>query len=531
MLSPIRSIAACSTVCPSLLAGCGGGGSNSAENNIGGPGGNDPESGTSTPNPVVQSSAFAQQCAADNTLADAPLRSSTLDMEKRWLRTYFDEAYLWRDQVPSINPDAADFTSGYFFTDLSNYFDALLTPAITESGARRDRFSFMYPTQLWKSLTESATAPSHGIEWRMASPTPPRGLRIAYIEPGSPAEAAGLLRGDTLVSVDGISADVPDAAGVDVLNAGLFPEESGVTHQFILQRGNTLLPARSLTSANITGTPVPQAQVLALPGGARAGYIVFNDHVLPAEGQLITAISSLRSQNVSELILDLRYNGGGFLFIAAELASMIAGSAQSAGKAFETLQYNARRSADTQVTPFYESSCFPINGQCSNTQPLPMLNLKRVYVLAQSGTCSASEALINGLRGIDVEVILIGGTTCGKPYGFTAQDNCGTSYLPIEFAGINAKGFGDYADGFEPGHGPTQRYVPGCSVTDDLEHALGDPQEGMLAAAMNHLSTGQCPAQTFAAAARQRGLNLSPDAAALTLRRHPARSNRLLLPR
>ena len=69
-------------------------------------------------------------------------------------------------------------------------------------------------------------------------------------------------------------------------------------------------------------------------------------------------------------------------------------------------------------------------GTVPNT-PLPNLGLNRVYVLASAGTCSASESVINGLRGIDVEVIVLGSSTCGKPYGFTAKDNCGLSYFPV----------------------------------------------------------------------------------------------------
>jgi hypothetical protein len=90
--------------------------------------------------------------------------------------------------------------------------------------------------------------------------------------------------------------------------------------------------------------------------------------------------------------------------------------------------------------------------------------------------------LINGLRGIDVQVNLIGATTCGKPYGFTAKDNCGISYFPIEFKGVNAKGFGDYAGGF----------APTCEVADDFDHPLGDPNETMLAVALGHRATGAC---------------------------------------
>lgn len=521
MLNPIRGIAVWSVVCLSLLAGCGGGGGGSS-----GPGnGVGPDNGTATPGPAGPSSSFAQQCAANNMLATADLRNSTLDSEKRWLRSYFDEAYLWRDQVPTVDPGLAAYNGSDTYTALSNYFEALKSPAVTDSGASRDRFSFTLPTAQWKALSEEAVSAGYGIEWRLASPTPPRNIRIAYIEPGSPAEMAGLMRGDTMVTVDGIDADAPDAAGVNVLNAGLFPDSLGSTHRFIFQRGATTL-SLDLTSSSIAANPVPQSRVLTMPGGARAGYIVFNDHVLPAEGLLIKAVNDLRGQNVSELVLDLRYNGGGYLFIASELATMIAGTTRTAGRAFETLHYNARRSAENEVTPFYNQSCVVVDGRCSSQQPLPTLNLNRVYVLAQADTCSASEALINGLRGIDVEVVLIGGTTCGKPYGFTAKDNCGISYFPIEFAGVNDKGFGDYADGFEPGTGPTQRFVPGCSVADDLDRALGDPQEAMLAAALKHATTGQCPAQTSSAVAKT---GMRSNAAPLLFKRNPARNSRLIL--
>ena len=114
---------------------------------------------------------------------------------------------------------------------------------------------------------------------------------------------------------------------------------------------------------------------------------------------------------------------------------------------------------------------------------MPSLSLPRVFVLSTNSTCSASESLINGLRGIDVQVIVIGGATCGKPYGFNAKDNCGISYFPIEFQGVNAKGFGDYSDGFQPT----------CAVTDDLSRPLGDINEAQLAGALTWRATGQCP--------------------------------------
>jgi len=86
----------------------------------------------------------------------------------------------------------------------------------------------------------------------------------------------------------------------------------------------------------------------------------------------------------------------------------------------------------------------------------------------KSGTCSASEGIINVLRGVDIDIIQIGSTTCGKPYGFVPGENCGTTYFSINFKDVNAKGTADYADGFSP-----DCHIP----NDDLSHNLGDPEE------------------------------------------------------
>lgn len=127
---------------------------------------------------------------------------------------------------------------------------------------------------------------------------------------------------------------------------------------------------------------------------------------------------------------------------------------------------------------------------------MPNLNLNRVYILSTDWTCSASEAVINGLRGVDVEVVLIGRATCGKPYGFYPEDNCGETYYTIQFQGVNQKGFGDYADGFIPmnSSAPFGVKLPGCLVDDDLDHELGDESEAMLAAALQYREFGTCPA-------------------------------------
>ena len=129
----------------------------------------------------------------------------------------------------------------------------------------------------------------------------------------------------------------------------------------------------------------------------------------------------------------------------------------------------------------------------SSDTDLPLLNLDRVVVISGSGTCSASEAVINELRGVGVEVILIGDTTCGKPYGFYGIDNCGTTYFTIQFKVVNAAGFGDYTDGFSPpGAENSGVELSGCAVGDDLSKPLGDINEARLTTALNYLETGSC---------------------------------------
>ena len=117
-----------------------------------------------------------------------------------------------------------------------------------------------------------------------------------------------------------------------------------------------------------------------------------------------------------------------------------------------------------------------------NNQAYPSLGIAKVYVLVSGGTCSASESFINGLRGIDVQVELIGTTTCGKPYGFYAQGNCGITYAAMEMEGLNAKLEGRFSDGM----------VPQCSVLDDLSRPLGDASEGLLSVAMKRMRGQSC---------------------------------------
>ena len=329
------------------------------------------------------------------------------------------------------------------------------------------------------------------MEFSWISPVPERNLVVAYTEPGSPAAQKNVKRGAKLIAIDGYDfLNSNDNATIDKLNAGLFPQ-AGDVHTFEFQDyGSSTTYAVVLQAANVTKTPVQNVKVIDTPTG-KVGYFLFNDHIATAEQELYDAVNTLSTAGVKDLVLDIRYNGGGYLYIASELAYMIAGSDATANKIFEKTSFNDKHKDKglfgeaITATPFYNVS--------DALGALPSLNLPHVYVITSGDTCSASEAVINGLRGAGVEVIQIGSQTCGKPYGFYPEDNCGTTYFTIQFKAVNDKGFGEYSDGFVPG--PIDNgmdLIKGCPIGDDLTHDLGDVAEKNLATALQYRDTGSC---------------------------------------
>ncbi len=478
------------------LAACGGGGG-------GGGGGfvNPPPGGGSgwQPGVFLDADTYFAQCQAPRAGIDPATGSaypdvagSTLD-ENNFLRSFSDEIYLWYNEIIDRDPS--------LYNDPLNYFDLLKTTATTPSGAGKDKFHFTFDTEEYFQLSQGGVSAGYGANWAILSPTPPREIVVAYSEPNSPATDVGLLRGAIVLEIDGFDIDVATPEGVDALNAGLFPE-TGETHTFVVQdlgvaNSRTIV----MTAEEVTNAMVQNVGVIDRPDGGHVGYMTFNYHRAPAEEALVEAIELLNTApGVDDLVLDIRYNGGGFLDIASELAYMIAGD-QTAGRDFETLQFNDKHpvtdpftGAPLAPTPFHDTTqgfgALPVG------QALPTLNLPRVFVLTGPGTCSASEAIMNGLRGVDVEVIQIGSTTCGKPYGFYPVDNCGTTYFTVQFRGVNEKDFGDYTDGFSPANTATNvgTVVPGCSVADDFTNPLGVATEGRLAAALAYRDGQACPA-------------------------------------
>ncbi len=395
---------------------------------------------------------FHQICADPSKAYDkATAVQGTYIDENNWLRSFTYETYLWYDEVEDRDPACCS---------TPEYFELMKTFETTSSGTPKDQFHSSVNTKEWEESQRGITF-GYGIRVALTR----EGVFILYVEPNSPADNAGLRRGMRILEIDGVPIEqVPGLASSK-------PERREFT---VLRLGESQPFSVTMTSKEIVKTPVLVDTLVGSNSGHRVGYMLFNDHIAPAEPALISAIEYFDSQDIDDLVLDLRYNAGGLVYLASELAFMIAGPRATENKLFLETIYNGKR--PSEPSPFYSIS--PIIGL-----PLPSLNLERVFVLTTYETCSASEAIINGLRGIDVEVVLIGDTTCGKPYGFVPEDNCGTTYLTIQFRAVNDKGFGNYADGFQPT----------CQARDDIRYPLGDPRETILGTALYYLDLGQCP--------------------------------------
>lgn len=389
-------------------------------------------------------------------LAGAPSSTNFAEIctpaaEKSWARGHLDDVYLWYRDIAEV-PQNVHLT-------LPTYFDSLLVRP-------KDRFSFTSPKAVIDDFFQSGSSFSYGYSLLRQGTR----LRVLFVEPGSPADLAGLKRGATIASIDNTSLD---QAANDVQYAALYPSKIE-THTFGITELNGSTRSVAISSALVVKSPVLESKILN-DNGKKIAYMVFNDHIRTAEQPLINSIRGFRESGINEIVLDLRYNGGGYLYIADELAAMIGGY-RTGGAIFEKLIHNDKYPDKTanSTSWFYSYD--------TNSRPLPWLNVPRVFVLTGNRTCSASESIINGLSPF-MEVILIGEKTCGKPYGFRQKNNCETAYFAIEFSGVNALGKGDYVDGF----------TPQCSVADDLDHLLGDPQERRLAAALSYVRTGKCP--------------------------------------
>jgi hypothetical protein len=382
----------------------------------------------------------------------APAGSTSCDLasQQSWLRSYMLDWYYWSGSAP--NPEPGGYASVDTYYAALKYGGNGTVPA--------DRWSYLQDSASYSQFFEEGRTLGYGLFVNGIELQLP--LMVRMTEPLSPAAAAGLQRGDTIVSVNGRSAADLIAANDFTL---LSPAREGEQITLEIESAGV---ARSvvLTAATYTLTPVPVTRVLDLPGGAKAGYLMMKDFITQAEAPLAAAFADFRAAGASELILDLRYNGGGRISTANFLASQIAG-ALHAGKLFTELRYNT---AHQSATSRYRL----------DAAPAPAFG--RVVVITGPRTCSASELIVNGLRP-HVEVVTIGAASCGKPFGFSPVTSCATTFSAVNFQSYNAADEGDYYAGI----------AASCAAGDDFSAAFGDPAEKLTATASRYLADGTCP--------------------------------------
>lgn len=469
-----------------------------------------PTTPTYTANMFAPSASFQNLCETPRARSvingmqfDWPDMRGSLLHEKFWIRSLVNEEYLWYDEVTDVNPASV--------ADKIAYFGRLKTMAQTPSGKDKDEFSYSEPTE---DEIRSSAGTSYGYGMSIgnlrASEEAPNNIRVLFTEPGSPAAQANIDRGDKILQVDEIQLNaISDQAALDMLNMALFSPDNGDRHSFRIEdRDTRTISTVNLTAQEITQAPVHNTKRIVTSDGSAVGYFVLNTfNSLPTEPAMRDAIQQLITEGgVDDLVLDLRYNGGGLGVFAAQLGYMIAGDWSKSHVFLEERENDKKQSGQL---PFIGTG----TGQStiSMSATLPTLNIGprtrtgagKVYILTSDLTCSSSELMINGLRGVDVDVVLIGETTCGKPYGFEPNRNCGTTYYSVSVQARNAKGFGEYSDGFKPanatGFGVS---VPGCAITglDDVSRDLGDLQEERLRTALHHrANNGTCPSTAAAA--------------------------------
>ncbi len=376
--------------------------------------------------------------------------------DKAWLCAYMDDWYFWYATSPQVSPSA--------YSTLDSYFNALLYPG--DANFPSDRYSYYESTASFDQFFSDGETLGYGVSVAglEVEGRPDLPLRIRYIEPLSPAAAQGLQRGDEILLINGLAASSYISSGdFSVLSATTAGQAMALRVRGIggVTRDLTLVATVHALS------PVPTATLLTSPLGRRVGYVMVKDMINQVNTPLETAFAQFRAQGVSEVVLDLRYNGGGLVSVGGTVASYIGGS-RSSGRDYARLLYNDKRSSNNVTYSF--------------SSPASALGLSRVYVLTGARTCSASEQVINGLSPY-VTVVQIGDTTCGKPMGFLPRDHNGNTFSVVNFESVNGLNQGRYFDGL----------VPNCSVADDLDGALGSAGEGMVAAALQHADTGTCP--------------------------------------
>lgn len=438
-----------------VLAGCGGGG---------GDGGGSPTAATPTP-----------------TSTTSPVAAAPCSIRDRqdWAAARLREWYLFPETLPaSLDPAP--------YTTVDDYVDALTATARSQ---RRDRY-FTYVTSIREENAFYEQGESAGFGFRLSADSTGRRVLVSEAFEGGPALAAGIDRGAELLAIGTSSgnlrnfSDIIAAEGGQGVYNALGPDTAGTTRviRFADAAGTReVAVAKSVYAL----TPVSSrygARVID-NGGRRVGYLNLRTFIETAEQPLRNAFASFRAAGVTEVIVDLRYNGGGLVSVA-ELVGDLLGGNRTGSDVFSFTAFRPEK-AQYNETRFFSP-------QPQSVAPT------RVAFIGTGGTASASELVINAMTPyLGTNSALVGTNTYGKPVGQIALDReqCDDRLRVVAFATQNRDRQGNYFDGLAT-------VVPRtCRAADDLNYPLGDPREASTRAALDFLAGRAC--STIASASRE----------------------------
>lgn len=362
--------------------------------------------------------------------------------------------YLWYDKIPTIK--VSDYKGPEDILEAMRYVPT-------------DKWSFVANYDDFMNMMGGSFV-GHGISLAL---DPGNQVRIVSIYHNCDLWPKGVRRGWIVKEVnDTPLAPIFISGNNTAYNNLMGPATAGLTNKFLFIKPDGTEVTYTSTKASFTINSVTAATVLDLPSG-KTGYLCFETFIEPSEQELNEAFSYFKANNITDLIIDLRYNGGGYLSIAQQLASLVMGSADTTKVCYK-LKYNNLVAADWNESYKFMKTASP-------------LGLNRVVFITTGSTASASEVVINSLKPY-ITVKLVGTTTYGKPTGMnlwgypfpTSSDpNPDYQYIfgPVTFEYVNALNEGGFYNGM----------APDVTASDDITHDFGDPEELSLKAAIGVL--------------------------------------------
>ena len=417
----------------------------------------------------VPALALALAAATAGCSGDGPAPSlCTPAYEKSQVLSAARSWYLFPDLLPAQVDPAA-------FATAADLLDAL-TAGARAAGQYR-HWSFLTTVQASDQYFAQGQAVGFGVSLLLRGSQ----LFVAQVFAGSAASDARFIRGDEILAIGPTDTGlvlVTDLVASGTLGGAFGPAQAGVTRVFQVRTpaGITL---RTATTRVFALDPVPSYALLDRTPLPPAGYVNLRTFIQPAETRLREAFQSFRDQGVADVVVDLRYNGGGLLSTGGLLADLLGG-----GLPPQPMYHLVNAPSKATL-----NAMAPFQAQPQAVTP------GRIAFVTTGASASASELVPNALEPYR-SVALVGTRTYGKPVGQRGFEivGCPSLLFLVSFQLQNAQGDGDYFGGL-----PDANFAgPLCQAEDDLLHAQGDPAEASTAAAMSWLETGTCPSPPVA---------------------------------